>query len=214
MYKRSKLYIIYVYLFTGVFIKKMQIENNSNWLPSTIELLKCNGELKKTIRNDELGYIDYIIIDEDKDILIRALVDENNNATPAYVNTVREIIVELDEKYNEAVILTNRITESAYDVVKQHENLDILTPKMEQSFNLIKLVSAIKIKTRELCTLKCGKLSETKEDCMREEGNAHKCDIYKLSDDAAFHVKMKWNDTVLEDFYNLCNLERRMLEVN
>jgi hypothetical protein len=192
----------------------MQIENNSNWLSSTIELLTCTGELQQTIRIEGIGYIDYIITDEGKDILIRALVDENYNATPAYVNTVREIIVELEENYNEAVILSNRITESAYNVVKQHENLEIFTPKMEQSFNLIKLVSAIKIKTRELCTLKCGKLSVTKEDCIGKEGSKKKCDIYRLGDDAAFHVKMNWNNTLLEDFYNLCNLKRRMLEEN
>lgn len=192
----------------------MQIENNLNWMFSTIELLKCYGEIKKTIKNDGIGFIDYIITDENIDKLVRVLVDENNNVTPAYVDTVRSTIVELDEKYSSAVILSNRITESAYDLAKQHENLDILTPKMERSFSLIELLSAIQTKTKELCLLKCRKSLETKEDCMGKEGSTYKCDIYRLGDDAAFHAKMKWNDTLLEDFYNLCKLERTILKVN
>ena len=35
----------------------MQIEYNSDWLDFTIELIKCFGEIKQTIRNEEMGSI-------------------------------------------------------------------------------------------------------------------------------------------------------------
>ena len=107
----------------------MQIEYNSNWLDFTLELIKCFGDIKETIRNEEIGSIDYIIDYKNKKKLIRAFVDENYNAALASTDTVRTTTRELDEKYQEAVIVSNRITDSAYDIVKQQENLDVITQK-------------------------------------------------------------------------------------
>jgi len=58
--------------------------------------------------------------------LIRALINENYNAAPAYVDLIRSTIEELEEnKFDEALILSKRITKAAYELSKQQENLDI-----------------------------------------------------------------------------------------
>lgn len=188
----------------------MQIEYNSNWLDFTIELIKCFGDIKETIRNEEIGSIDYIIDDENKKKLIRAFVDKNYNAALAKTDTVRTTTRELDEKYQEAVIVSNRITDSAYDIVKQQENLEVITPKIGINYNVTELVSAVQKKTKILCKLKCGKAPETKDDCNGKQGKKYVCDIRRLSDDATFHARMKWKDVLLNDFYSLCKLERKI----
>jgi predicted RND superfamily exporter protein len=200
----------------------MQIEYNSEWMSPTVELMKCLGATNEPSRNEEIGSIDYVIDNKNGKKLIRAMVDEHNNAAPAYVDTVRATIEELNEKkYSEAVILSKRITNSAHDIVAEHENLNIITPKMKHSFSMIEILSAIQKKTRDLCVMKCGKAPETREDCQGKKGRTYTCDIRRLSDDATFHATMKWKTVLLEDFINLCEIEKEIkkeketeLEVN
>ena len=102
----------------------MQIEYKSDWMSPTVELLKCLGEINQPNRNEEIGSIDYVIEDEKGKKLIRAMVDDNNSAAPAYVDTIRATITELEnEKYDEALILSKRITNSAHDIVSHQDNL-------------------------------------------------------------------------------------------
>jgi DNA-binding XRE family transcriptional regulator len=192
----------------------MQIEYDSDWMSPTVELIKCLGEMNKPTENEEIGSIDYIITDGDKKRLIRAMVDENHNSAPAYVDTVRSTLTELEEeKYDEALILSERITDSAHDIVTQHDNLDVITPKMKHIFSMVEVLSAIQKKTRDLCIMKCGKAPETRDDCQGKKGRTYTCDIRRISDDATFHATMKWKDVLFEDFYNLCEIEKEM-EVN
>jgi DNA-binding XRE family transcriptional regulator len=192
----------------------MEIEYESDWMSPTVELLKCLGEINKPEVNEEMGSIDYVINDGDKKKLIRAMVDENQNSAPAYVDTIRATIIELEEeKYDEALILSKRITDSAHDIVTQQDNLDVITPKMKHIFSLVEVLSAIQKKTRDLCVIKCGKAPETREDCQGKKGRTYTCDIRRISDDATFHATMKWKDVLFEDFYNLCAIEKE-LEVN
>jgi DNA-binding XRE family transcriptional regulator len=192
----------------------MEIEYESDWMSPTVELLKCLGEINKPEVNEEMGSIDYVINDGNKKKLIRAMVDENQNSAPAYVDTIRATIIELEEeKYDEALILSKRITDSAHDIVTQQDNLDVITPKMKHIFSLVEVLSAIQKKTRDLCVIKCGKAPETREDCQGKKGRTYTCDIRRISDDATFHATMKWKDVLFEDFYNLCAIEKE-LEVN
>ena len=192
----------------------MEIEYESDWMSPTVELLKCLGEINKPELNEEMGSIDYVIDDGKTKKLIRAMVDERQNSAPAYVDTIRTTITELDEgKYDEALILSKRITDSAHELVSQYENLDVITPKMKHIFSLVEVLSAIQKKTLDLCVLKCGKAPETKEDCEGKKGRTYTCDIRRISDDATFHATMKWKDVLFEDFYNLCEIEKE-LEVN
>jgi hypothetical protein len=85
---------------------------------------------------------------------------------------------------------------------------------MKHNFSLSEIISAIHVKTSELCKLKCGKAPETREDCKGKNGRKYTCDIRRISDDATFHVSMKWKDVLLEDFNNLCNYEKSLLEMN
>lgn len=192
----------------------MEIEYESDWMSPTVELIKCLDDINKPSYNEEMGSIDYIIDDGGKKKLIRAMVDENQNSAPAYVDTIRSTITELEEKkYDEALILSKRITDSAHDIVAQQDNLDVITPKMKHIFSLVEVLSAIQKKTRDLCVLKCGKAPETRDDCEGKKGRSYTCDIRRISDDATFHATMKWKDVLFEDFYNLCDIEKE-LEVN
>lgn len=193
----------------------MQVEYESDWMGPTIELIKCLSQVKKPTRNDELSSIDYIIDNDYGKKLIRVMVDEDNYALPVYVDTIRTTINEIDgEKYQEAVIISKRITDSAYEIVSQQDNLDIITPKVTNYFSLIEVLSAVDKKTRDLCKIKCGKAPKTSEDCKGKKGRTYLCDVRRISDDATFHATMKWKDVLLEDFNNLCDLEKNMSEVN
>ena len=100
----------------------MQIEYESDWMRPTIELMKCLGLMGKPSRNDEMSSIDYLMDNNDGTKLIRAMVDKKNHPAPVYVNVIRETIEELEEnKYDEAIILSTRITNSAHDLVTQNE---------------------------------------------------------------------------------------------
>ena len=191
----------------------MQVEYNSDWVTPTIELMKCLGDVTQPVRNEEMGSVDYVVEDNHKKKLIRALVDEYDRAAPAYVETIRETITELDEdKYDEAVILTDRITDSANDIVTSRENLHVITANTKNSFSLVEIVSAIQKKTAELCIAKCGKKPETRDDCKGKTGRTYSCDIRRVSDDATFHATMKWKTVLLEDFNNLCEFEKAIIQ--
>ena len=196
----------------------MQIEYDSDWMRPTLELMKCLGLIKRPKKNKEFGSIDYLVKNKDSKSLVRAMVDENNNAAPVYVDTIRSTIQEIEEKeYSEAIILSKRITNSAYELVTQSDKLNVITPNTKNSFSLIEVLSAIQNKTRDLCKIKCGKVPETKQDCAGKKGRIYECDIRRISDDATFHATMKWKTVLLEDFNNLCEIEKEMeatLEVN
>ena len=189
----------------------MRINYESEWMKPTIELMKCLGLMGKPSKNEEMGSIDFIVDNNKEKKLIRAMVDKNNHAAPAYVDAIRETIEEIKEKeYDEAIILSKRVTNSAHDLVAQVENLTIITPQMKNNFSLIEVLSAIQKKTLDLCKIKCGKAPESKEDCEGKKGRTYECDIRRISDDATFHATMKWKTVLLEDFNNLCEIEKEI----
>lgn len=197
----------------------MEVEYKSDWMSPTVELMKCIEPLGEPRRNEEIGSIDYVFEDGEKKKLVRAMVDENQRSAPAYVDTVRSTITELDEeeKYDEVTILSERITGAAYDLVTQEDNLRVMTPKTKHDFSLVEVLSAIQKKTMDLCKFKCGKAPETADDCKGKKGRTYSCDVRRLSDDATFHATMKWKTVLLEDFNQLCEIEANMdteLEVN
>ena len=138
------------------------------------------------------------------------MVDENNSAAPAYVSHIRNTVDELGEEYDEITILSKSITNAAYEIVTQEDNLNVMTPKTRHDFSLTEVLSAIQKKTMNLCKIKCGKAPETKEDCKGKKGRNYVCDIRRISDDATFHATMKWKKVLLEDFNHLCEIERKM----
>jgi hypothetical protein len=175
----------------------------------TVELIKCLEAMDNPTVNKDVGSIDYVIDDKNGKKLIRAMVQDNNQTAPTYVNTIRMIIKEIEEEeYDEAVILTKKITTPAYEIVKQHENLEVITPRTRHSFSLIEVLSAIQKKTTKLCEKKCGKAPETQDDCQGKDGRQYTCNVRRISDDATFHATMKWKKVLLEDFHNLCELEQ------
>ena len=80
----------------------MQIKYQSDWMRPTIELMKCLGIISMPTKNEKMGSIDYCIDDETGIKLVRVMVNENNNAAPIYIDTLRSTIKELEEeKYYE-----------------------------------------------------------------------------------------------------------------
>jgi hypothetical protein len=185
----------------------MEIEYKSGWINPTVELMKCLEPISDPSKNKDMGSIDYLIEEEDSKRLIRAFVDENNMAAPAYVSHIRDTIDELD-KYDEITILSKRITKAAHEIASKEEDLNVITPDTKHNFSLIEVISAIQEKTRELCKIKCGKAPETKDDCQGKKGRVYYCDIRRISDDATFHATMKWKTVLLEDFNQLWKLEK------
>ena len=197
------------------FSQKIQIRSISDWVTPTVELIQCLEKPDEPVVNEEQGSIDYYIRNDKGKKLVRVLVDEERAVTPAYVENIRVLITDLDEKkFDEATLITDRITDSAYDLVTSTDNLNIITPSMKNNFSLVELLSAVQMKTKELCKIKCGKAPETREDCKGKNGREYLCDIRRISDDATFHAMMKWKEVIHEDFNNLCDLEKTMLEVN
>jgi hypothetical protein len=193
----------------------MQIDYDSEWMRPTVELMKCLEDFDKPIINEKLGSIDYVIDNEDGKKLIRAMVNENYSAAPIYTDTIRATIKELnEEKFDEAVILSKRITDAAYKIVIQEDNLDIITPDMKHPFSLIEILSSIERKTRDLCKIKCGKAPEMKDDCKGKKGRKYICDVRRLSDDASFHAQMKWIEVLTDDFNNICGIENEMNKIS
>jgi hypothetical protein len=189
----------------------MPIDYDSDWMEPTIELMKCLGAMGKPSRNKETSSIDYLIDNDEEKTLIRAMVDDNDHTAPVYVDVIRLTIEELEEsKYDEVIILSKRITNSAHDLVSSIKNLSIITPDMKNNFSLVEILSAIQKKTSDLCKIKCGKAPQTKEDCKGKKGRNYVCDIRRVSDDATFHATMKWKKVLLEDFNNLCEIEKEM----
>ena len=189
----------------------MEIEYKSEWMTPTIELMKCLGQLGTPCKNEDIGSIDYVLGKDNERKLVRAIVNEDNQVAPAYVDAIRGTIEELEEnRYKEAIIISKRVTNSAHDLVVNAENLSIITPNTKNNFGLIEVLSAIQKKTLELCKIQCGKAPQTKEDCRGKVGRVYQCDIRRISDDATFHATMKWKKVLLEDFNHLCEKERKM----
>ena len=56
---------------------------------------------------------------------------------------------------------------------------------------------AVEKKVFELCTLKCGKLPTSNQECEAFNKGKASCKVRRISDDADFHVEMKWTDNVI-----------------
>lgn len=190
----------------------MQIEYNREWLGPTIEIIKCLDDVGEPSRNEELDSIDYIVDNGGSKKLIRVMVNENNGVAPLSVNTIRATIEELDEnKFVEAMILSKRLTSSAHDLVTGQDNLVVKTPT-KHCFSLTELIVGTHNKIEDLCKMICGKAPVTKDDCKGKEEGKYVCDVRRQSDDVTFHARMKWIDPLLQDFNNLCNIEKKIIK--
>jgi hypothetical protein len=189
----------------------MQIKYQSEWMSPTIEIMKCIGTINKPIKNKKMGAVDYIIANESGKRLVRVMVNENYYSAPIYIDAIRSTIKELEEeKIDEITIVSNRITNTAHELIAKTKKINVITPDTKNNFSLSEILSAIQKKTRDICKIECGKAPETKEDCKGKVGRNYHCDILRISDDATFHATMKWKTVLLQDFSNLFIKEQEM----
>jgi hypothetical protein len=76
----------------------MQLEYNSDWISPSVEFIKCLEDADKPTVNEETVSLDYVLDDEDNKELFRAIIDENINPVPMYIETIRAILEELEEE--------------------------------------------------------------------------------------------------------------------
>jgi hypothetical protein len=190
----------------------------SDWQMSTMELYKTlrGDEDAEYVKGD--GSIDVLVDEEDKTTLIRALVDKRGVSSRGYVETINKTLDDIDENedIDEVILLAESFTSSARRMLNKRDNLTYLTPDVNPMYRISDLLYAIQRKTIELCELVCGKPPETEKDCKGYDNKSYSCQIRRISDDATFHAKMKWDQVLLEDFQKLVELQKNpdLLEVN
>lgn len=160
--------------------------------------------------------MDYVAVEEDGKHLMRALVDEDGSSSPCYLDDVNQLMEAMDEgNVDEALLLANRFTSSARRKLKNRENVDYLSPKIDYKYSVWDLTYAIQQKTANLCRINCGAPPENEDDCKGRDGDDYVCPVRRISDDATFHAEMGWNHMLLEDFQKLLEIQENqdLLEV-
>jgi hypothetical protein len=192
-------------------LNKIESDLGSEWQKQTIELMKMLYGYKDPVYNEETNSIDYKTVEDNKIKVLRALINENKQSAPAYVDTVKETIEEIeDNPVDQVLLLVKSITSSARNVIKENENVDYLSPQIELHYRIGELVYAIQKKTMNLCKKICGKIPKSAKDCKGKVGLKYECDVRRISDDATFHATMKWNTVLMEDFLKLVDLEEQI----
>jgi hypothetical protein len=190
---------------------KTESDLGSEWQKQTIELMKMLYGYKDPVYNEEIGSIDYKIVEDNKIQLMRALIDENKQLAPAFVDTVKQTLEEIEENpVDQVLLLVKRITSSAQSVINENENVDYMSPQIESHYQISELVYAIQKKTMDLCKKICGKIPQSAKDCKGKVGLNYECEVRRISDDATFHATMKWNTVLMEDFSKLVEFEEQV----
>jgi len=204
-------YYVVLILKEAYLLEKTESELKSDWQTQTIELMKALHGYENPKYNEELSAIDYRTVEDDKVKVLRALIDENKQPAPAYVDTINQTLEDLEENpVDEVLLLAKRITSSARRMVKENENLDYLSPKIASHYRISELVYAVQKKTMDLCKKVCGKVPKSAEDCKGKVGLDYECAVRRVSDDATFHATMKWDTVLMEDFAKLLELEEEI----
>ena len=199
----------------------MVVELKSDWMIKEIDLMKIIHGYEREGINEEIGSIDYVSRnDKVENRLLKAIPIPAPNPSKVNKETATKIVESLKHKnYNEVVILAEDLTESAKSLLRE-ENIDYVTPDKKHHYTFFELIEAIHKVTQELCKAKCGKMPTKKEDCKGyqpkaiQEGHASRytCQVRRMSDNADFHAKNRWQDLVKKDFIELLEIRREMDE--
>lgn len=187
----------------------MEVELNSDWLVTQIELLKSLHGYEMKEVNDEIGSVDYVASGADHDKkLLRAIIDPKVNISKANTDTIRTTINFLqDEDYDEAIILAEELTQGAESLIREKKNLKYISTRLKYPYSISELIYAIQKKTMELCKLRCGKVPRTERDCKGYQNNEYTCPVRRISDDADFHAERKWLQLLMNDFSKLVAIQ-------
>jgi hypothetical protein len=124
------------------------------------------------------------------------------------VKNIEEILQDIKEHdVDKAIIMAKSLSSASRKISRNDKTLKFISNDTKLRYSLIDLMIAIEKKVTELCTLKCGKLPTSNQECEAFNKGKTSCRVRRISDDADFHAEMKWTDLLLEDFSNLVELK-------
>ena len=181
---------------------------DTEWLKTQIELFKTIDDYELTSVNKEKGYMDYFSEKDNEKKLLRVLVDDSFKEAKASVKNIEEILQDIKEHdVDKAIIMAKSLSSASRKISRNDKTLKFISNDTKLRYSLIDLMIAIEKKVTELCTLKCGKLPTSNQECEAFNKGKTSCRVRRISDDADFHAEMKWTDLLLEDFSNLVELK-------
>ncbi|MGD2200990.1 MAG: hypothetical protein PVJ38_05095 [Candidatus Bathyarchaeota archaeon] len=191
--------------------KTPDVDLQTDWQDTQLELLKTLEGYKIVNKNEELGSLDYVAENEDGEKkLLRVMIDPKFNASAAYLVTIKKTLESVEEgPYEEATILAKRLTKASRRLVRSEGDLEYISNKKEP-YSHFEVIEALQNLTTELCTLKCGSVPQTEGDCEGYNDGEYSCNIRRISDDADFHAKMGWLKLLMNDFSRLITLQREI----
>lgn len=181
---------------------------DTEWLNTQIELFKTLDDYELTSIDKEKGYMDYISEKENEKKLLRVLVDDSFKEVKANVKNIEEILQDIKEhEVDKAIIMAKSLSGASRKIFSNDKSLKFISSDTRLTYSLIDLMIAVEKKVLELCTLKCGKLPTSNQECESFNKGKTSCRVRRISDDADFHAEMKWVDMLLGDFSNLVELK-------
>lgn len=187
----------------------MKVEYKSDWLVNQIELLKALYGYEKDRVDKESGSVDYVSQSEGVEkMLLRVIIDPEINVSRADTDTIRTTKEFLEnEKYDEAIVLAEEVTQGAKRLIRDVKNLHYISPDLERPYTVSDFIFAIQKKTGELCKLRCGKVPKTEKDCKGHQDGEYMCTVRLISDDADFHAARRWLKLLMIDFSKLVAID-------
>ena len=173
----------------------IEIQFDSTWQDHTVKIMKTLHGFDNPVLNEEMGSIDYTIDEKEKKML-RVLLEGEKQTR--YVQLVKQTMEEKeDNNIDEVFIVTKRLTKVARDIVTSDDSVSYLSPQLLNPFSLRELTFVIQEKLKEL--------EEQIVDLVVLEETRFQIEVIKKN--AKFHATMKWHDLVLEDLFQLLEIQ-------
>ena len=176
----------------------IEIQFDSEWQDQTVKILKTLHGFDNPVLNEEMGSIDYTIDEKEKKML-RVLMESEKQTR--CVQLVKQIIEEKkDSNIDEVIIVTNRLTKGARDIVTSDDSVSYISPKLLNPFSLSELTFVVQEKLKEI-EEQMANLMVLKET---------KFQIEVIKKNAKFHATMKWHDLLREDLSSLISIQNEL----
>ena len=173
----------------------IEIQFDSEWQDHTVNIMKTLHGFDNPVLNEEMGSIDYTIDEKEKKML-RVLMESEKQTR--CVQLVKQTIEEkADSNIDEIFIITNRLTNGAWDIVMSDDSVSYISPKLLNPFSLSELMFVIETKLKEL--------EEQIVDLVVLVETRFQIEVIKKN--AKFHATMKWHDLVQEDLFQLIEIQ-------
>jgi hypothetical protein len=169
-----------------------------------------NYKRKRTMSQEKM--IDFTVSpsEEDKKILIRAIIEPKSKTGYTNVDTVREMVDFLEKnKYDKDILIGNKFTNAAKREMKK-ANIEMVSDSISLNFKMNRLYSTIVRYVEKLCKMKCGKVPSKDSDCKGFVDAHYSCDIRLISGNADFHYEKAWVKFLERDLVKLLTIEKEL----